>query len=173
MAIPCQTLNNTLINMNILNLLIPLILLCFTGYKVSKHEVTHEFEHILNKLIINFALPCSILLASNKNNLTSLLNIKFSICYLFSIIIPFFIGFLLIKKLIKKSTSESIFAGMNASISNSGLIAIPILFSLFGDKCIGATTAILVVSSMCMPLIISLIEYEKNKKKTKKITSFF
>jgi malonate transporter len=158
--------------MNIPHFLIPFILLCWTGYKISNHEITDEFTSNLNKLIINFSLPSSILLASNDYNLKSMLDIKFCLCYLFSIIIPFLIGFFLLNKIIKRNITDSIFAGMNASISNSGLIAIPILIGLFGTKCIGATIAILITSSIIIPLLIIFIEYEKVNRNESKIKAF-
>jgi predicted permease len=158
--------------MNLLHFLIPFILLCWTGYKISNYEITDEFTSHLNNLIINFSLPSSILLASNNYNLKSILDIKFCLCYLFSIIIPFLTAFFLINKIIKRNITDSIFAGMNASISNSGLIAIPILISLFGTKCVGATIAILITSSITIPLLIMFIEYEKINRNQSKIKAF-
>ena len=162
--------------MNMLLVILPLLLLGLTGWIGSaKGKFDDNFELTLNFLVFFIALPSVVFLSITQSNLHQVINLSFGLSYLLSVFIVYVVVIILSFKVMKISLSKSIFISMNSSLSNSGLIGMPILIILFGHGGTIAAVQVMLVSSIIIPFLLISIEYavSKNKSDEKMILSTF
>jgi hypothetical protein len=156
--------------------ILPLLLLGLTGWIGSaKRKFDDHFEGVLNFLVFYIALPSVVFLSITQSNLNQVINLSFGLAYLLSIFIVYIVVITLSLKVMCKSLTKSILISMNSSLSNSGLIGMPILIILFGHQGTIAAVQVMLVSSIIIPFLLISIEYSisKNKSDEKIIFSTF
>lgn len=138
---------------------LPEILLIFLGVIVAKSGFFRDDNNIIQDFLNKLAVPALILIAINNNSIAHLINPSFVFGYL---LISFFMlggTFLFFRVFLKRARLISYFAGLNNSLPAGGLISLPILLEVFGEKAVLpiAITAIIV---MCVLLPISIMVLE-------------
>jgi len=161
--------------MNIFNTIFPIFFLMFIGWGLAKANFFDESTEInLTKLVFNLALPAVILVSIEQYSIKNILNLRFAVGYTLSILIIFILTFCIFRYIKKYKFPDCIFIGMNASISNSGFIAMPILIGMFGTLGAIPAIAMLTVSSMVLiPVSIWIIESSTQYNEAINISTIF
>jgi predicted permease len=148
--------------MNIINIMLPIILLVFTGWLLSKAEILNvDAENYLNKLVFNISFPAIMFISISEYGIKDYLDLRFAVAYILSVAITFVIAFGIFKLQKNSKLADCVFIGMNASVSNGGLIGMPILLGVFGVLGGVTSVAMLTISSIfIIPLFILIIEHE-------------
>ncbi len=151
--------------------MLPILLLVALGWLLAKKNILGtEAESNLIKLVFGVSLPAIVFVVVLQNGIKGILNLKFAIAYALSIIIVLVITCVIFKYWRRYNLSLQIMAGMNAAISNSGLVAMPILIGIFGDDGSLPATCMLIVSILLIiPVLIFILEYSQNKNEVQKI----
>jgi malonate transporter and related proteins len=147
--------------MNILLIIIPIVLLVLTGFVFSKLKLFTEKEgDVLNKFVFNAAFPALVFDSIFHTPLSEILDWRLIVGFLFVTYAIFLAVFLIFKYGYKRLIAEATFAAMNASVSNTYLIALPILIALFGIKAtVPVTVTAIVVMLFYVPVVTLLLEY--------------
>ena len=153
--------------MEVFTTIVPIILLVFTGFIFNKIKLFDEHSGaILNKFIFNAAFPALVFDSIVHTTLSEILDWRLLFGFLLVTYVIFFIVFFIFRYGCRDSISVSTFAGMNASISNSYLIALPILIALFGVKAtVPITVTAISVFLFYVPLVTFFLEYDKKNVK--------
>lgn len=156
--------------MYIINIMAPIILLIFTGYILSIIRVfPTETAGILANLTFNVSFPALMFIEIIKYGIKQILNINFSVAYILSIFVIFFLVFVILKFFKHLSFKENVIASINASVSNSGLVAFPILLAIVGSSAALLTSAMFLISmGIIIPIFMILLEYNRHEASIKK-----
>jgi predicted permease len=157
--------------MEILLIIIPIVLLVATGFVFCKIKLFNEAGgDVLNKFVFNAAFPALVFDSIFHTPLSEILDWRLILGFLFVTYVIFLSVFFIFKYGYRQQISISTFAGMNASVSNSYLIALPILIALFGIKAtVPVTVTAVAVMLFYVPVITFLLEYDRDDKREDEI----
>lgn len=143
----------------------------------QKKLVSSNADATLITLVWDIALPSAMLLGVLQLGAISALNLKFVLTYFLSMAAPFFIAFILCRIFERRGRPiEHFMVGVSAAISNSALVAFPILLLIFGHQAAIPMVGILMLSMLVIvPLRIIVLEYGQHvdKEQTSFLKVFF
>lgn len=161
--------------MFVIKTMIPVILLMAIGGVFFKKKILSEdADANLISLVWNLAIPAVMFLALLEGNVSKIFNIKFFIAYILTILIPFTFTFFVFQIWRKNyNLTKKTMAGLNASVSNSSLVAMPILLGIYGNKAVLPIISILIISMLVIiPISVFIFEYQRHDEKIPKLKIF-
>lgn len=158
--------------MHIVSIMVPVFLLMATGWVLaSKQILKPSTEGELIKLVFDVSIPALMFVDIIQNGIGGILNINFAIAYALSILIIFLITALIFKFWKNYKLGQYTMIGMNASISNSTLISMPILLEIFGVQAALPVAAMLIVSMIfIIPFFMFFLELDTNAENVSKLS---
>lgn len=147
-------------------LILPVILVVLTGTLFRyKKTISYEGEEGLAAFVLKAAVPSLIFIFIASEPLHLLLRYWYIAGYLFSILSIFIVVLFVFRLVLQKTLAEASFAALNASLSNSVLIGLPILLGAIG-KAAMVPVAITVFCAMVflVPAFSLIIESTLSKE---------
>jgi len=116
---------------------------------------------------LKITVPAVLIVSIGKESITNLLSLgTLFLELLFITLAVYTIGFLFSYFILKNKVAESAFFSMGSSMSNVGMVALPLLYQTFGEGGVRyVVLSLLVVCGIFVPLTLMLIEYSIQERK--------
>lgn len=157
--------------MHYIQVMLPVILLVLTGILLNRLRLLDEKSAgVINSFLFNCSIPALIFVSIATTPLEEILDGKFVLGWLISVLAVFFSIFLIFKGILRADTGRATMASFCASASNTALIALPILIGLYGKKSsIPVAVTIILFVLVLMPFISFLMEFSKKQERSEHI----
>lgn len=150
--------------MQIIGIMLPVVLLVLVGVFFRKIKILGDNALVgLNAFLFNASIPALIFVTLSTAAISELMDYRFIIGYTITVMFIYFGTTFVFHRLWKKPAADSYLAGFCAAISNSGLIALPILIGIVGHKAsIPVAITFFIVLLIMMPIMTFSIELKRN-----------
>ncbi|MEX0278860.1 MAG: AEC family transporter [Ruegeria sp.] len=144
--------------MEVLALIFPVFAVIVTGYIFARLEVLPQsIAGALTQFVYYTAIPAILFVIIAKQEIKDLANWSFIGVFTLPVIVVFFLMFFGARILRGLSTGNAVMLGMVSVASNTGIIALPLLHELFGEKTVVlAALANVVMVGLILVLIVIL-----------------
>ena len=156
--------------MHVLNTILPIFLIILSGkLAVQIGYVKQEMSDHLLIFILKIALPALIFSILSQADLNSVDNLKWLGSFAIAVLICFVFGFLTAKRK-GYAPRDAIALGATSSLPNDGMISIPLLVGIFGNKASGPIgMGMFVISAAFVFTLICLHLLDPTKRKENSI----
>lgn len=143
-----------------MDVILPISLLVLMGYfAVSFKVLSKEHMQVLSAFVIKIALPAFLLYALSTKDLEEIWRPAYVIAYGVGSLIIFAIAYLLYRKILNQSLTQSAVLSMGASMSNTGFIGTAILTMLLGSSAAVYISLTLILENiLILTLVLTLAE---------------
>ncbi|GAA5131590.1 AEC family transporter [Thalassotalea piscium] len=154
--------------MNIIEIILPLALICFLGYGCAKHSWLSKADiDAISKLTFKLLIPAFLFQKMATTELAGNVNINYFFAFygplLFSYSIAYLINYSFHTEHKTHSAPSSVFA-LGASYSNTVIVGIPVLIAAFGDNSISLVFLIITFHSALLFTLTSVLAINSQRQ---------
>jgi len=153
---------------HILSTTSPIFILILIGYCAVRFNILQkDGVRTLGAFVVNFGLPAAIFKALNERSFQDILHYDYLVVYGIGSMMAFTTVFLIARKALSKSLTESTMFGLGGSFSNSLMVGYPIIIQLFGTAALVPFALTLIVENLLMlPFILALADTGMKKNES-------
>ncbi|MCX5774419.1 MAG: AEC family transporter [Fusobacteria bacterium] len=151
--------------------LIPIILVVAFGWVAgSKKIIDNKHSGTLSTYVLYFSFPCALFIQTATTKPSQLFNVKFVIAFWIGLMLMYFIGYLVQRKVLKRDVRESAQGAFVTSFPNMAFMGIPIFTALFGlNSLISIVVGNICSSLLMIPIVTILLSGSSEKQSVFKI----
>lgn len=147
--------------MNVIEIILPLALICLLGYGCAKRSWLNKPDiDAISKLTFQLLIPAFLFQKMATAELAGNVNLNYFVAFYGPLLISYAIAFLINYGFHRQHKTQSAPSGvfaLGASYSNTVIVGIPVLIAAFGDKAISLVFLIITFHSALLFTITSLL----------------